>query len=229
MDDLDKLTFINNECEDVIDFNGLLPFLPVGLSVTLLPVWCVNRYSCHLWGTHLMDNAGLMDDAIFLFFCYMIDKSDFSPFQIQYLLNEPGVHIYLYIVSPPILWCDNSGVTCLSANAVFHILHKTCSKWFLLCLRYGRQQISYYSIIDRGDQLVDIFTVPLSPSRFALLWTGPHNSECKLQLKAIVIRSQLKCDFFNLPPPTFVPSTWRRVSIHQVNMLNKYVLNSSQT
>lgn len=111
--------------------------------------------------------------------------------------------VHIYIVSPPILWCDNSGVTRLFSNAVFHSLHKTCSKWFLLCLRYGRQQISYYWIIVRGDQLADIFTVPLSPSRFALLWTGPHNSECKLQLKVIVIRSQLKCDFFNLNSTTY--------------------------
>jgi len=64
MDDLDKLTLINNECGGIIDFNG---FLLVGPLVMLLPVWHLNRYSCHLWGTHLMyaviihhmDNAGL--------------------------------------------------------------------------------------------------------------------------------------------------------------------------
>ena len=42
---------VGNEWGDNIDFNGLLP---VGLSVILLHVWRVNRYSCHLWGTHLM-------------------------------------------------------------------------------------------------------------------------------------------------------------------------------
>ena len=30
---------------------------------------------------HHMDDAGLMDDAKFLFFCYMMDKGDFSPLQ----------------------------------------------------------------------------------------------------------------------------------------------------
>lgn len=38
MDDFAKLTLINNECEDVIDFNSFLSFLPVGSSVTLLPI-----------------------------------------------------------------------------------------------------------------------------------------------------------------------------------------------
>lgn len=76
------LTLINNECGGVIDFNGLLP---IDLLVTLLPISRVNHYSCHLWGTrlmyvvvvHHMDDAGLMDDAVFLFFCYMMDEGDF--------------------------------------------------------------------------------------------------------------------------------------------------------
>ena len=38
MDDFAKLTLINNDCEDVIDFNSFLSFLPVGSSVTLLPI-----------------------------------------------------------------------------------------------------------------------------------------------------------------------------------------------
>ena len=92
MDNLDILTLISNECGGVIDFNGLLS---VGPSVTLLLVWGVNHYSCYLWGTHLicvivvhhmddaslMDNAGLIDDAKFLFFCYKMDDGDFPPFQ----------------------------------------------------------------------------------------------------------------------------------------------------
>ena len=35
----------------------------------------------------LMDKASLMDDAKFLFFCYMMDEVDFSPYHI-YLLND---------------------------------------------------------------------------------------------------------------------------------------------
>ena len=86
IDDFDKLTLINNEYKGIIDFNGLLPVSP---SVSLLPFWHINCYSCHLWGTHLMyviavhhmDDAGLMDNAIFLLFCYIMDEGDFYPLQ----------------------------------------------------------------------------------------------------------------------------------------------------
>ena len=81
------LTLINNECRGIIDFNSLLP---IDLLVTLLPISRINRYSCHLWETHLiyvvvvhhMDDVGLMDNVIFLFFCYMMDEGDFSPLQL---------------------------------------------------------------------------------------------------------------------------------------------------
>ena len=43
----------------------------------------VNRYSCHLWGTHLMYAVIIhhMDDVgnSILFFCHMMDDGDFSP------------------------------------------------------------------------------------------------------------------------------------------------------
>ena len=35
---------------------------------------------------HHMDDASLMDDALFLFFCYTMDKGDFSPFHQRYLI-----------------------------------------------------------------------------------------------------------------------------------------------
>ena len=83
------LTLISNECRGVIDFSGT--FL-IGPSITLLPIQRVNIYLCHLWGTHLMnlvvvhhmdnaslmDNVTLVDDAVFLFFCYMMDEDKFS-------------------------------------------------------------------------------------------------------------------------------------------------------
>ena len=31
---------------------------------------------------HHMDDAGLMDNAVFLFFCYIMDKGDFYPLQV---------------------------------------------------------------------------------------------------------------------------------------------------
>lgn len=53
-----------------------------------------------IMGTHLvyvvvvyhMDNAGLMEDAIFFFFCYMMDDSDFYPLQLQYLYTHTHTH-----------------------------------------------------------------------------------------------------------------------------------------
>lgn len=59
-----------NECGGIIDFNGILY---VGSFVTLLLFWPINRYSCHLWGAHLiyvvviyhMDDTGLMDNGDF--------------------------------------------------------------------------------------------------------------------------------------------------------------------
>lgn len=84
MDDIDKLTLMSNEYGDVIDFDGLLS---VDSLVTLLPFWCVNCYSCYLWGAHFIyvvvvhhiDDAGLMDDVKFLFFFHVMDEGNFSP------------------------------------------------------------------------------------------------------------------------------------------------------
>ena len=92
MDDLDKLTLIINECRGIIDFNGLLL---VGSAVMLLPIWCVNCYSCHLWGTHLiyvvvvhhMDDASLMDNV------GLMDDGDFSPLQLPHYSCH---HLYGY-------------------------------------------------------------------------------------------------------------------------------------
>ena len=41
----------------------------------------------HIDDHGLMDTAGLTNDAKFLFFCYMMDDVDFSPYHI-YLLND---------------------------------------------------------------------------------------------------------------------------------------------
>lgn len=49
--DLNGLESVGNKCWGVIDFNDLLP---IGPLVTPLLVRCVDRYSCHLWKTHLM-------------------------------------------------------------------------------------------------------------------------------------------------------------------------------
>ena len=71
------LTLIDNKCEGDINFNS---FFPVGLSVTLLPIWHVNRYSCHLWRIHLMYDVVIhhIDDAS------LMEMLFFSSFAIQW-------------------------------------------------------------------------------------------------------------------------------------------------
>ena len=56
--------FVGNECWGIIEFNDLLP---IGSSITLLLIYYVSRYLCHLWGAllmltiliHMIDEAGL--------------------------------------------------------------------------------------------------------------------------------------------------------------------------
>ena len=74
---------VDNEWWGVIEFNDLLP---VGSSVSLLLVWHVNHYSCHLWGTHLM-------------FVVVIHYFDDSGFSLLHLLHGRG-WFFSYSVAP---------------------------------------------------------------------------------------------------------------------------------
>ena len=126
------LTLINNECGSVIDFNGLLL---VDLLVMLLPISHVNRYSCHLWGTHLMyvvvvhhmDDASLMDDAVFLFFCYMMDKGIFL------LFSCPPI--------PAVVFTDTIGIWKVTSLWLLYPMHIlwwmfSVSSWLVLVCDY---------------------------------------------------------------------------------------------
>ena len=93
------------------------------------------RYSCHLWGTHLMyvvvvhhmDNASLMDDAVFLFFCYMMDKGIFL------LFSCPPI--------PAIVFTDTIGIWKATSLWLLYPLHIlwwmfSVSSWLVLVCDY---------------------------------------------------------------------------------------------
>ena len=120
------LTLINNECGGVIYLNALLP---VGLLVTLLPIWRVNRYSCHLWGAHLMHVVVIhhMDDAVFLFFCYMMDEGDF------FLFSWPSI--------PTIVFTNAFGICKVTLHWLLYSSHLLwwmflVSSWHILVCDY---------------------------------------------------------------------------------------------
>ena len=66
----------------------------------------------------------------------------------------------------PTLWCDNLGATYLSTNMVFHALTKHVEVDFHFVREIVAQGLLSVQFIFIDDQILDVFTKPLSVERF---------------------------------------------------------------
>nr|GEX68482.1 Gag/Pol polyprotein [Tanacetum cinerariifolium] len=84
---------------------------------------------------------------------------------LQALLNELGIRSSL----TPILWCDNLGATCLSANPIFHVRTKHVEIDYHFVWEKVAQGDLRVQHIYTHDQIAYIFTKPLPTPRFFFL------------------------------------------------------------
>jgi hypothetical protein len=88
----------------------------------------------------------------------------------MYWIRMLFCELQLPLLSPPTLWCDNSGALALASNPVFHARTKHIEVDF----HFIREKVTNKDIqlryLSTLDQLADIFTKGLLANRFCLLW-----------------------------------------------------------
>ncbi|KAL9251846.1 Retrovirus-related Pol polyprotein from transposon RE1-like protein [Drosera capensis] len=83
---------------------------------------------------------------------------------VQSVLGELGV----FQSRPPCLWCDNLGVTYLSANPIFHARTKHIEVDFHFVRERVARKALEMKFIPSGDQLADVFTKAATTSQLAV-------------------------------------------------------------